>query len=186
MTIINFNDNFSGFEDGEDIFLDTGVLLAYLNKYDCWSTTINTLFIKYILETDNELHLYISAAILNEITNLLGKSKPTKEYMKKHPDHSITDEEIVRVEKEAIEQLRILIENDVIEFLNIGKEAYLKQLELYKTFGAADAINALIANEHGISFLTVDNKLMENLKKNTDKIKNIHNLYYTTPEYTDY
>lgn len=34
MEKINFSDeNFCGFSDGEDILVDTGVLLAYLNSY---------------------------------------------------------------------------------------------------------------------------------------------------------
>lgn len=186
MEIVDFNNNFSGFQDGEDILLDTGILLAYLNKYDCWSTTVTKLFNENILNNDNELYLYINVAILNEITNLIGKNKPIEEYMKKHDNHGITDDEIIKVEKESIEQLKILLENDVIQFLHMGKEAYLSQLELYKDLGAADAINASIANEHGISFLTVDNNLVNNIRNNFDKLKNINNLYYTSPEYRSY
>ena len=110
MKLINFNGNFSGFENGEDILLDTGILLAYLNTYDCWNATVNKLFENYILNNDNELYLYINVAILNEITNLIGKNKPVEEYMKKHKNHGITDDEIVRVEKDSIEQLKILLE----------------------------------------------------------------------------
>jgi len=186
MEIIDFNRDFSGFLDGEDILLDTGILLAYLNKYDSWSTTVSKLFTEYILNNNNELYLYINIAILNEITNLIGKNKAIQEYMNKHENHGITDEEIIRVEKDSIEQLKILLENDVIQYLDMTKESYLTQLELYKSLGAADAINASIANEHGISFLTVDNRLVNNIYRNKDKLNNISNLYYTSPEYKDY
>jgi predicted nucleic acid-binding protein len=186
MKPINFNGNFSGFENGEDILLDTGILLAYLNKYDPWSTTVNKLFENHVLNNDNELYLYINVAILNEITNLIGKNKPIEEYKKKHENHGITDDEIIRVEKDSIEQLKMLLESDVIQLLDMSKEGYLNQLELYKSLGAADAINASIANEHGISFLTVDNKLVNNIGKNSSLLSNIHNLYYTHSEFKDY
>ncbi len=185
MKIINFNDNFSGFENGEDILLDTGVLLAYLNKYDAWYSTVTELFTEYILNIENELYLYINVAILNEITNLIGTNKPIEKYKEKHPNEMILDDEIERIEKESIEQLRILIENEVIQTLDMSKDGYLNQLELYKSLGAADSINVSIANEHGISLLTVDNRLVNNIRR-TKGLDNIHNVYYTNPQNRDY
>lgn len=41
MKIIDFNNKgFSGFEENEDILIDTGVLLAYYNEFDAYYTTI--------------------------------------------------------------------------------------------------------------------------------------------------
>ena len=50
MEKIDFSSNdFEGFSDGEDILVDTGVLLAYLNDYDSWSNIVKELFNTHIL-----------------------------------------------------------------------------------------------------------------------------------------
>ena len=37
MELINFNsENFKGFPEGEEVLVDTGIILAYLNEYDTW------------------------------------------------------------------------------------------------------------------------------------------------------
>lgn len=184
MNLTDFNINFTGFCDNEDILVDTGVILAYLNKYDTWSKTITELFDNYIFNDDNIVCLYINSAILNEITNLINK--PVEQYIKKHKDHSIGDNEITKIEKESIQTLKQLIENEILILLDSNKESTLKQLELYKDLGAADAVNVSIVNEYGISFLTVDNKLVSNIKKRENDLSNINNVYYTTNENLTY
>ena len=44
MRFFDFNDNFKGFEDREEILVDTNILLAYLNSYDAWHNTVSRLF----------------------------------------------------------------------------------------------------------------------------------------------
>jgi predicted nucleic acid-binding protein len=49
MEIVDFNDNFKGFESGEDILVDTGILFALLNSYDAWHQTVNNLFDNFVI-----------------------------------------------------------------------------------------------------------------------------------------
>ena len=44
--------DFQGFVEGEDILVDTGVLLAFYNPYDAYYSTVNQLFDKHILHND--------------------------------------------------------------------------------------------------------------------------------------
>ena len=82
--------------------------------------------------------------------------------------------------------MKILIEKEILIPLDSGKETYLKQLETYKELGSADAFNASLANEYGISFLTVDNRLVKNIETNISQFNGIKRIYYTTPKYKEY
>ena len=78
MVKIDFSSNdFLGFSDNEDILVDTGILLAYLNNYDAWSHVVTDLFNNHILSEDSDktLFLYINPCVLNEIMNLTDKNK---------------------------------------------------------------------------------------------------------------
>jgi hypothetical protein len=79
-----------------------------------------------------------------------------------------------------------LIENEVLLVLDGKKDSILKQIDLYKELGSTDALNASIAHEYGISFLTVDNKLVRYIERNTSSLSNIKKLYYTTPLHKTY
>lgn len=186
MRKIDFNDDFTGFEDKEDILVDTGILLALLNEYDTWNSTVKNLFDNHVFNNDNVLFLYINPCIQNELTNLISNGKPIEWYKKQHPDFRITQEEMDEIEKNSIEAIKFLIENEILLILDSNKESAVQQLKLYKELGAADAVNVSIVNEYGISLLTVDNRLINNIEKNIDKLENIHNLYYTTPVYKSY
>lgn len=186
MVKVDFNVNFSGFQKNEDILVDTGVLLALLNEYDSWHKTVSNLFENFVFNNDDALFLYINPCIQNELTNLISNGKPLEWYGNKHSDFSVTQDEIDEIERKSIDALQMLIDNEILIILNSNKESSLQQLKLYKELGAADAINATLANEYGISFLTVDNKLVNNMICNADKLENIQNLYYTTPIHKTY
>lgn len=51
-------EGFPGFSDGEDILVDTGVLLAYLNSYDAWSQVVTALFDEHILAEHSDKTLF--------------------------------------------------------------------------------------------------------------------------------
>ena len=189
MEKIDFSSSdFAGFSDGEDIFVDTGILLAYLNSYDAWSEVVTKLFDDYILseDLDKTLFLYINPCVLNEIMNLTGKNKTLEYYMRKHKSESITDEEIAEVEKKTVDALRILIENEILIPLEANRETYLRQMNTYKELGSADSFNASLANDYGISFLTVDNKLVKNIEKNIFNFPDLGKVYYAPPEKQSY
>lgn len=189
MEKIDFSSSdFAVFSDGEDILVDTGILLAYLNSYDAWSEVVTKLFDDYILseDLDKTLFLYINPCVLNEIMNLTGKNKTLEYYMRKHKSESITDEEIAEVEKKTVDALRILIENEILIPLEANKETYLRQMNTYKELGSADSFNASLANDYGISFLTVDNKLVKNIEKNIFNFPDLGKVYYAPPEKQSY
>jgi predicted nucleic acid-binding protein len=185
MRKIDFNDtSFLGFEDSEDILIDSGILLAYTNEYDAWHNTVDGLFQNFILNNDNPLFLYINPRIVDEVTHLAHK--PLEQYLKKHSSESFTAIEISEAEKKVSNVIRELIENDILLVLDGNKASILQQIELYKKLGSTDALNVAIANEYGISFLTVDNKLVRNIEANSNKLNNIKNIYYTTSVHKTY
>jgi len=186
MKKIDFNNNFMGFKKGEDILVDTGVLFALLNKYDAWHKTVNDLFNNFVFNNDDVLFLYINPCIQNELTNLIDSSKLIKFYDEKYPQLAITKEDVEQIETNSVLALEKLLGNEVLIVLNSNKESLLQQLKLFKELGAADAINVTLANEYGISFLTLDNRLVSNIQKNADKLSNIQNVYYTIPIYRTY
>ncbi len=189
MEKIDFSSNdFAGFSDGEDILVDTGVLLAYLNDYDSWSNVVKELFNTHILQEDADkvLFLYINPCVLNEIMHLTNSNQCIITYLKKHKGEEITDEEIAEVERKTVGALRILIENDILIPLEANKETYLRQMNTYKELGSADSFNASLANDYGISFLTVDNKLVTHIEENLFNFPDIGNIYYASPEKQSY
>jgi len=187
MQKINFNDrSFNGFLEKEDILLDTGVLIAYLSEHDTWHTTVKTLFENHIFNNDNAIFLYINPCVLNEITHLTTHRKTINNYLEKHPEIVLTDKQKDEIEKNTLSSLKILIDNDILIPLDGDKDTYLKQVETCKALGSADAFNASLASEFGISFLTVDNKLVYNIESNIAYFKDMNNLYYTTAKHKDY
>lgn len=181
---VDFNDNFLGFEDGEKILLDTGVILALANEYDAWHNTIRNLFERHILENEVRLHLFINPTILNEITFLAGR--PLQNY-KRHIINDnlsfiIADELITR----TINDVSNLIKEEVLLITDGNKESSLKQIELYKELGSADAANVSIADVHEMNFLTVDKRLSDNIYRLSNKLTKIKKVYYTNPSHRSY
>lgn len=189
MEKIDFSaDDFIGFSDNEDILVDTGVLLAYLNRYDSWSEVVTKLFNEHILaeDMDKTLFLYINPCILNEIMHLTSNNQSIISYLKKHKGATISDEEIQEVEKKTVEALRILIKNEILIPLSADKDVYLRQMNTYKELGSADSFNASLANDYGISFLTLDNKLVGHIEENISNFPDLGNVYYAPSEKQSY
>lgn len=180
--------NFMGFSDGEDILVDTSILLAYLNRYDSWSEVVTELFNKHVLveDSDKKLFLYINPCVLNEVMNLTGKHRTIEHYMKKHKGEMFSEDEIAEVEKKTANALRVLIENDILIPLEAGKETYLRQMNTYQELGSTDSFHVSLANDYGISFLTVDNKLVEHIEENISNFPDLGNVYFAPPEKQSY
>lgn len=85
-----------------------------------------------------------------------------------------------------VDRVKELIENEVLLILDGDKESTLKQIELSTSLGAADAVNASIANQYGTSFLTVDRILTNNIFSLKTELPNIRSIYYTTGRNRDY
>lgn len=185
MKIIDFN-NFKGFDKNEDILIDTGVLFALFDKNDAWHKTVSNLFDRYIFNSSVPPCLYTNPCIICEVTNLLDWEKSFKRYNNKHPELNITESQVVRVQDIAYTQIKTFIQNGVLISLNLDKECLLLQLDLFRIFGATDAANLSLVNQYGISFLTVDNKLIENIHAHSTKIPNIKNVYCTPNNYRTY
>jgi predicted nucleic acid-binding protein len=178
MEIINCSfKEFKGFNRKEDILVDTGIFLGFLNKYDVWNNSIINLFKNYILNSSNELFLYINASILNEITHLLHK--PTENYILKN-SIQLTEDEKNTIEDDFINSFRTFIKEEIVFPLELNKDICLKHLENknYKKFGSADSINIATAEVYGISFLTTDYRLVINIQNNKESYKNINKVYY--------
>lgn len=189
MEKINFSStSFKGFSPNEDILVDTGVLLAYVNEYDSWSTVVTELFNKYILneETDDVVFLYINPCILNEVMHLTSERKSISSYLKAHISETLTSDEIEAIENKTVDAIRVMIEKDVLIPLEAGKETYLRQLNTYKELGSADSFNASLANDFGISLLTVDNKLVNNILTNLSNFPTLDKVYYAPPSKRSY
>lgn len=186
MKIIDFNDSFDGFEDEEDIFVDTSIFLGLLNKYDAYNTTTSNLFKNYILDTDINLYLYVNPTTINEITYL--SKTPLKQYFNAFPDEnrsfSVSDQDFIQ--NTMITDLKDLIISETIGILDGNKESVLNQINTFKILGAADATYASIANLYGTNFLTVDRRLAENIFNNRLYFSNIEKVYYTTGRHRDY
>jgi predicted nucleic acid-binding protein len=185
MEIIDFNsEHFMGFAENEEILLDTGIILGYLNEYDAWHSTLKNLFENHILSNDKTMFLFINPGIVNEA--LFLSERPVKNYIKTHPDEKISDDLAKSIKLDFSNNIKELIENEVLIVLDGDKNSTLKQIELNDFLGSADAQNASIANEHGINFLTVDGRLANNLKLVEEQLKDIPKVYYTIGKYRDY
>ena len=184
MQIIDFNSDFKGFGNQEDVLLDTGILLALFNKYDGWFTTVNNLFEKHIFGNDNALFLYVNPCIVNETTYLA--KEPFKNYLKSHRSEIFTQSDANALTDSIINEIDYLIKNEILLVLDGNKETVIKQISLCKYLGDADALNLSIANEYGTSFLTIDNRLVNNASEVKEKLENIKNIYFTNPSFRDY
>lgn len=184
MTTIDFNRNFEGFLDNEDILLDTGIILALLNDYDAWHTTIENLFNNYIFNTAVDISLYVHPGIINEVTHLSGK--PLEQYISRHQHLSFTHSDIETVTIGTLQKIREFIEKDIFTVLECNKQTILKQIMHCRYFGAMDSMTVAMADEYGISLLTVDNKLVGNIAAKAGEFKNITRVYHTTPSNRSY
>ncbi|MCY9737468.1 hypothetical protein M5X17_27585 [Paenibacillus alvei] len=178
MKKIDFNDPaFNGFEEGENVLLDTGILLALFIKDDSWHEPVTELFENYITNSDNTVFLYTNPTIINELSHITTKGLDS--YLRGH-NLSANEGEKGIIKQTVKDNVKTLIENEILIVLDGSGESVLKQLELSEKLGAADAVNASIANEFGISFLTVDSTLVTNMDSVRNELSNINNLYYTT------
>lgn len=118
--------------------------------------------------------------------HLIGNNQSIVSYLKKHRSETISEEEIEAVEKKTVGALRVLIENEILIPLPANKETYLRQMNTYKKLGSADSFNVSLANDYGISFLTVDNKLVSHIEENISNFPDLGNVYYAPPEKQSY
>jgi len=175
MRLINFN-HFDGFEQSEDIFVDTGILLAFLNEYDPWHPTVNKLFTNHIFENPNEICLYTHAAVISEVAHLA--EKPLDQYMRTF-NFGFCDADVVETAEKVIDGLDRMIELDLLEILESNKGSLLHQIRYSRELGATDALIASIVQEYGISLLTVDSKLARRIAGTSTGFHNINNIYFT-------
>lgn len=183
MEKIDFRNNFDGFSAGEDILMDTGILLAFLNEFDHWHYAVEKLFNDYIYNNDKEIYLYIDACIQNELTHLLSIDNLTEHYVRDYTGCGIPLRDFEIISTQSIMSLKELIENDVVKLLDFNREISLKQLNLCNELGAADAMNVCLADEYGISFLTVDNRLVNRIMASGKEFTGIQKVYYTIPRF---
>jgi predicted nucleic acid-binding protein len=132
------------------------------------------------------IFLYINPTVINEISHLANT--PLEQYLKTFPrqatNFSAGNEK--KLTNNIVDRVKELIENEVLLILDGDKESTLKQIELSTSLGAADAVNASIANQYGTSFLTVDRILTNNIFSLKTELPNIRSIYYTTGRNRDY
>jgi hypothetical protein len=177
MEIVNFNNDFKGFQNDEDIMLDTCIILALLNKFDAWHATVKTLFDTHIFKEEKTLSLYTHSGVVNEVTFLSGK--PLQQYIKNHPSESFSTEYIQNTTQDTIYGVRQLIDKEVLLLLVGNKNSMLRQIDYSLYFGSMDALTISLIEEYGISLMTLDYRLVKNLEAKADEFKNVHRVYYT-------
>ncbi|MDO3408906.1 PIN domain-containing protein [Saccharibacillus sp. CPCC 101409] len=180
----DFNSSdFSGFPYGADILIDTCILNALFSTADPWHSTINQLFEEHLFPEENAILLYVNPVIINEVMHLNGRA--LENYYLRF-DLTFDQSAIQAFRTFTKNTLTTLIDQEVFKVLDGDKNSALKQIELSDTLGAADALNASIANLYGINFLTVDNRLVNNMMSNLSLLPNISTIYYTNPRHMDY
>ncbi|TYS18496.1 hypothetical protein FZC78_02860 [Rossellomorea vietnamensis] len=185
MRKIDFNLNFQGFNNNEKILVDTGIILALANEYDSWHNTVKNLFEQYVInEDDKPIFLFINPTILNEITFLAGK--PFESYKRKHPEIDLKEVNPLELIDLTVDKVKELIKNDVLQVASGNKNTVIKQLEVFKELGSADAVNASIADHYNLSFLTVDNRLVNNMFKIRSKLRGVPRVYFTSSKHQSY
>jgi len=182
MEIIEFNLDFVAFMPKEDILVDTGVILGLLNPYDSWHHTVKTFFDIYVLD-NNDIALYTHSGLVNEITHLADK--PIERYGKVI-DSQVTEKEIRASIDNVNSKLYDFIDNDVFSLLECNKRVVLNSILLSREYGSIDALTVSLVNEYGISLMTVDNRLVERIDKEKDRLKNIVRIYYSSSKYRTY
>lgn len=178
----NFN-QFLGFEDNEDIFIDTGIILALLNKYDAWHTTVKNLFNKYIVDSNCKPILYIHSGILTEVTKLADK--PLKKYMEAF-NFGLSEADIDEAIEITLCGLTELIRNEILNPLDADVNIMIRQLKHARYFDSTDALTVSMIEEYAISLLTLDSALVRNIWDKRTDFPRIKNLYSTTANYRDY
>ncbi|WP_150267507.1 PIN domain-containing protein [Paenibacillus tepidiphilus] len=186
MNLINFNNHFKGFENEESILIDTGVLYAYYNEYDAYYDTIRDLFDTYVFGNEDVLFLFVNPTIVNEISNLA--QNPLDQFLKAFPTEAskFNQSDKIATRDTIMRGIYDLIQQGVLNILDGDKDSVLKQIEITNNLGAADAVNASLAHLYGISFLTVDHKLVNNINTIQGQLSNIRNIYYTTGRHRAY
>jgi predicted nucleic acid-binding protein len=184
MERIDFNrPEFKGFEQGEDILVDTCILLALTGEKDPWHKTVSELFEKHIFPDEKLVLLYTNPLIVNEVLHLSTKS--FSNFAEKFGT-IISATQYKDIEDFVENMLITLIEEGVLQVLDGDKDSILKQIVLKKHLGAADASNASIANLYGTNFLTIDIKLANNIQRIETDLPNIKKIYCTTPQHKTY
>lgn len=183
MKSVNFNDHFLGFEEDEDILLDTNIIYAFLNPFDAWHTTIKNLFNSHILTSNVKLYLYTHSSIVNEVTYL--SRDPLNNYSK-HYGAIFSEQDITQSVNDILDKTKQLIEQDVVLLLESNKESIYKQVDYAMYFGAMDSLIISLVNEYGISLLTTDTRLLNNLTSKKNEFPNIRNVYYTNGHHRSY
>lgn len=127
------------------------------------------------------MFLYVNPCIVTEVTHIMPK--PIKDYIRNHPSETITEEVGNIAISEGIMAIKDLIANEILLVLDGNKDVVLKQIELYKELGSTDAANVALANEYGISFVTVDSKLVKKMDSNKEQLTKLQNVYFTDPKH---
>lgn len=187
MRIIDFNqNNFKGFENEEKILIDTGVIYAYYNEYDAYHQTVKNLFDTYVFGNEDVIFLFVNPTIINEIVNLA--QKPITQYLKAFPHESdnFTQQDEITIRNKIMNKVKNLVQDEVLIVIEGDKDSVLKQIDITNILGAADAVNVSLANLYGISFMTVDRKLVNNIESIKSEIDKIQNIYFTIPKHRTY
>lgn len=184
MIKIDFNhEQFLGFNHGEDILVDTSILLALSSDHDPWHETVKELFEKYIFPDETLVLLYTNPIIINETIHLA--SRTLRNFTNRFGVNFNETDEFNLIEYTK-DMLSAFIDNGVLQVLDADKDSILQQIKFSSTFGAADAGNISIANLYGTNFLTVDGRLVRNVFENAISFPNIQKLYYTQAYHRTY
>lgn len=184
MEKIDFNDrSFLGFGVGEDILLDTCILLSLFSERDPWHNTVLNLFNTHIFPDDKVVLLYTNPLIVNEVLHLSTKGL---ENYAKHHNIKFKKKDIDDARTFAQDMMTVFIDEGILKVLDGDESSVAKQIQLSAKFGAADAGNVSVANLYGTNFMTIDNKLVKNIEANSSQLPNIEKVYYTTPVHKSY
>lgn len=183
MQRINFNRNFLGFKTNEDIFLDTCIVLALLNKYDSWYPTVQNLFSTHVIQSANEPTFYVHSGIITEVTKIADK--PLDKYMKAF-NFGLSQDDIDEAIDMTLSGITELLENEIINLLDINSTIMKRQVKYSRYFDATDSLTVSLLEEYSIGLLTVDSALIRNIAQKSTDFPHIGNLYYTTSNHRAY
>jgi predicted adenine nucleotide alpha hydrolase (AANH) superfamily ATPase len=151
--------------------------------HDPWHDTISNLFNIHIFPDESIVLLYVNPVIVNEVLHLSTKS--LKQFTDKF-NISFSKQEYEDLQEFTQNMLTVFLEEGIINVLDGDSESVKQQIRLSNELGAADASNVSTANLYGTNFMTVDNKLVHNIKRLSHELSNIEKVYYTTPSYRTY
>lgn len=143
-----------------DLLVDTGILVAWFDKKDCWHDAVSDFFNRYVIEAEFAPTFYVTPDIINEYLHRSFKNYQTRS---KKP---IT----LDIRQRFSNTIRELIQSHALEFIDLTHRAVLDAIDRWgrSSYGAKDAFHISCQHDWGMDLITVDHRLMEDMENDSD------------------